>query len=105
MKYRLPEIFLGMFLAVAIFSMGFLFASSVFPPNAKPETAAQKHSQQETSKASTDERIADYTWWLAVLNGLLVFTAFGQGFFIARSDKTARVSADAATQSAEYLRN
>jgi hypothetical protein len=64
MKFRVPEIFLGVFLAVAIFAMGMLFASSIFPPNVKRETAAQNHSQQEASKPSTDERIADYTWWL-----------------------------------------
>jgi hypothetical protein len=98
MKYRPPEIFLGVFLAVAIFAMGMLFASSIFQPNVKPEVEAQKHS--EVSKASTDERIADYTWWLAVLTGGLVLVAFGQGVFIARSDKTARIAANAADLSA-----
>jgi hypothetical protein len=101
MKYRVPEIFLGVFLAVAIFALGFLFASSIFPPNANLETAAQEHSKQETSKASTDERIADYTWWLAVLTGGLVFVASGQGVFIARSDKTARIAANAAKRAAD----
>jgi len=100
MKYRLPEIFPGVFLAVAIFAMGMLFASSIFPPTIKPEVEAQKHSKQEVSKASTDERIADYTWWRAVLTGGLVFVAFGQGVFIARSDKTARIAANAADLSA-----
>jgi hypothetical protein len=80
--------------------MGFLFASSVFPANEKPETAAQERSKQEASKASTDERIADFTWWLAVLTGGLVFVALGQGVFIARSDKTARIAAHAADLSA-----
>jgi hypothetical protein len=50
---------------------------------------------------SSDDRIADYTWWLAVLTGALVVTALGQGFFIARSDKTARMAANAAKVSAE----
>jgi hypothetical protein len=80
--------------------MGFLFSSSVFPPNAKPETGTQEHSRQEGAKATTDERIADYTWWLAVLTGGLVFVAIGQGVFIARSDKTARIAANAADLSA-----
>jgi hypothetical protein len=96
MRFRTPEIFLGAFLAVAIFAMGMLYASSVAPPNAKPESSAQNGAQQETAKSGTDERIADYTWWLAVLTGALVLTALGQGFFIARSDKTARISAEAA---------
>jgi hypothetical protein len=96
MRFRIPEIFLGVFLTVAIFSMGMLFSSSVFPPNEKPETGAQDHSKQEASKATTDEKIADYTWWLAVLTGGLVFVAVGQRVFIARSDKTARIAADAA---------
>jgi hypothetical protein len=82
MRFRIPEISLGVFLTVAIFSMGMLFSSSVFPPNEKPETGAQDHSKQEASKATTDEKIADYTWWLAVLTGGLVFVAVGQGVFI-----------------------
>jgi len=98
--FRTHELFLGVFLTVAVFALGFGVASSVFPPNTKPETAAQEHSKQEASKASTDERIADYTWWLAVLTGGLVFVALGQGVFIARSDKTARIAANAADLSA-----
>jgi hypothetical protein len=100
MKYRVPDIVLGALLTVAIFAMGMVFASSVFPPNAKPESATQEYSKQESSKSSTDEKIADYTWWLAVLTGGLVFVAVGQGVFIARSDKTARMTANAAIFSA-----
>jgi hypothetical protein len=100
MRFRLPEILLGALLTIAVFALGFLFASSIFPPNAKPETSTQERSKQETTKTSTDERIADYTWWLAVLTGGLVFVAVGQGIFIARSDKTARIAATAADLSA-----
>jgi hypothetical protein len=100
MKFPTTELFLGVFLTVAVFAMGMMFASSVFSPDAKPETAAQEHSKQEAPKASTDERIADYTWWLAVLTGGLVFVAIGQGVFIARSDKTARIAADASNRTA-----
>jgi hypothetical protein len=105
MRFRTPEVLFGMLLAVAIFAIGMVFSSSVFPPNAKPETAAQDHSKQDTSKASTDERIAEYTWWLAVLTGGLVFVALGQGVFIARSDKTARLAANAAERAAKATEN
>jgi hypothetical protein len=105
MRYRTPELLLGCLLTIAVFAIGMLFASSIYPypPSANPEHSAQNHPQQETSKPSTDERLADYTWWLAVLTGGLVLTAVGQGFFIARSDKTAQKAADAAILNAEAL--
>ncbi|KJC60482.1 hypothetical protein UP10_12780 [Bradyrhizobium sp. LTSPM299] len=90
----------GALLAVAIYAMGMTFSSPIAPPNAEPETGAQERPQKQASKANTDERIADYTWWLAVLTGALVLTAVGQGFFIVRSDKTARIAANAADLSA-----
>lgn len=102
MRFRTPELFLGVFLAVAVFAMGMLFAPSVYPPNAKSERADQARPQ-EALKSSTDEKLADYTWWLAVLTAGLVVTSVGQGFFIARSDKTARRAADAALLNAESL--
>ncbi|WP_220092285.1 hypothetical protein, partial [Aerococcus loyolae] len=45
---------------------------------------------------SPDERIADYTLWLERLTGVLAVVAVVQVYFLIRSDKTARISADAA---------
>jgi hypothetical protein len=83
--------------------IGFGFAvwqSSQAPPNNRPKTASQRTTNHETAKLTTDERLANYTWWLAILTGALVVTAVAQGFFIARSEKTARIAAIAARDTA-----
>ncbi|HEY2247180.1 MAG TPA: hypothetical protein VGH70_07040 [Bradyrhizobium sp.] len=85
-----------------LFGFGFIaWQSTISQPNQNPKTASEHRADTRSPKSSTDERLADYTWWLAVLTGGLVVTAIGQGFFIARSDKTARIAANAATKSAE----
>jgi hypothetical protein len=47
-----------------------------------------------------NDRIARYTFWLAVLTGCLVGVAGFQGYFLLRADKTARISANAAIEAA-----
>src|ERR1700688_1769194 len=76
MRFRLPEIFLGCFLTVAVFAMGFLFASSKHP-----ETPPQAHTTQtaesKSQKDLTDERLADYTFLLAWFTGVLAVSTVG----------------------------
>jgi hypothetical protein len=70
-------------------------------------TPYQKHNRAAEEpknggpKVGADERIADYTWWLAILTGALVAVSLGQGFFLLRSDETARMAAAAALKSAD----
>jgi hypothetical protein len=101
MKLRVPEIVLGAFLTVAVFAAGMTFRSSLPPPQDNVETSHQKGAKQESAKATADERIADYTWWLAVLTGGLVVSGVIQFGFLLRSDRTARIAADAARDSAD----
>jgi hypothetical protein len=104
-KFRIPEIVLGALLAAAIFAMGMTFESSL--PSLNQEAAQARDSSAKHSAAkiigpnSPDERIANYTWWLAVLTGGLVVVAACQGFFLIRADRTARISANAATSAVE----
>jgi hypothetical protein len=65
--------------------MGMLFSSA--PPNNTTRT-------EQLEKP--DDRIAEYTLWLAVLTGGLVLVSAGQGYFLLRADRTARMSAEAA---------
>lgn len=86
-------------MAVAIFAMGALYSTE--PP--LHESAKQQGTEQtnhEAAKIAADERIARYTWWLAVLTGALVGVSLIQGYFLLRSDKTARIAATAAERSA-----
>jgi hypothetical protein len=113
LKFRIPEIFLGAFLAVAIFAMGMLFASSLTPrvQNAGPQ---QTPEHQTANKINTDsdkaqslwvptDSVGLYTLVLAVFTGLLVAVSTGQGYFLLRADKTARIAANAAVTQANAI--
>jgi len=64
--------------------------------------------EQEKPKSTADERIADYTWWLAAFTAALVGVAFIQFVismiqirFLIRADETASITANAAKLSAD----
>ena len=97
---RVPEIALGALLSVAVFALGVLFSTQ--PPiyDAQRDKAG-KYADNEAAKIAIDERLARYTWWLAVLTGGLVVVAVGQGYFLLRADRTARIAANAANLSAK----
>jgi hypothetical protein len=110
MRFRTPELFLGAFLAVAIFSMGMLFASSftLQIQNAAPHQtgeyqAANKISDNDNKTQSLwvpIDSVGLYTLVLAIFTGLLVGVSGVQGMFLLRADKTARIAANAADLSA-----
>src|ERR1700730_6083225 len=104
MRFRTPKIFLGAFLAVAIFAMGMLFASSFQPQSYKQTATAEQqpsdkkienHAQTQSLWVPTDS-VGLYTLVLAVFTGLLTIVSAGQGYFLLRADKNARISAEAA---------
>ena len=65
----------------------------------KPEHKAASGRVPE----SADERIADYTWWLAAFTASLVAVSLFQGWFLIRADTTARTAADAALATATAI--
>jgi hypothetical protein len=69
--------------------------------HSKIDQSADTRSRKEIPPTSADERIADYTGWLAFLTGALVFGTFIQGYFLLRADKTTRIAANAAALSAK----
>jgi hypothetical protein len=110
MKFRVPDIVLGALLAVAVFAMGMLFASS---GSRLINSAAQQHSSEKQSAEKPAEHntkteslwvptdsVGLYTLVLAVFTGLLVAVSSIQGWFLLRADKTARIAANAADRSA-----
>jgi hypothetical protein len=82
MRFRTPELFLGAFLAVAIFSMGILFASSFTPQvqNAAPHQTAEHQTSNKINENGDNvqslwvpiDSVGLYTLVLAVFTGLLV---------------------------------
>lgn len=70
---------------------------------------AQAHENAKVSTASVappksaDERIADYTWWLAAFTAMLGVVSIVQISFLIRADYTARKAADAASLTAKNL--
>jgi hypothetical protein len=77
MKFRVPEIFLGCFLTIAVFAMGFVFSSSYHPPQSTEQSQPHSADDHKRSKEATEERLADYTWWLALLTGALAVSTVG----------------------------
>jgi hypothetical protein len=77
-RFRTPELFLGCFLTVAVFAAGMLFV----PAFSQREQSNQQQqsanaTNHEAAPNSTDERLANYTWWLAVLTGVLAASTVG----------------------------
>jgi hypothetical protein len=94
------DVLIGLLMASLFWVAVFVWQSSQ-PPN--HTSAASQHcegTKSECAKATTDERIADYTWWLAVLTAGLVISGLIQFGFLIRSDNTARIAANAAVDAA-----
>lgn len=60
-------------------------------------------TKNEPAPRTPDERIANYTWWLAVFTAVLGTVALVQIYFLIRADGTARISAEAANRSAKAI--
>lgn len=99
------EIVIGALAASAIWTIVFLWQSTLPSPNTQTASHRSEHADDESAKRTAEERIADYTWWLAVLTAGLVGVSFIQFHFLSRADKTARISADAAAKSAKVAEN
>lgn len=69
--------------------------------NYQYQKPTDKSSKNKTINVTPEERLAEYTGWLAVLTVALVLASVVQGFFLLRADKTARITALAAKRSAD----
>jgi hypothetical protein len=98
--FRTHELFLGIFLTVAVFALGFVIASSMPPPSQQIEKTDHPQAANEGAERTAEKQIAYYTKWLAWFTGALVAVSAFQGYFLLRSDKTARIAANAADLSA-----
>lgn len=98
-KCRVPEIFLGAFVAVALFAMGYVVASSSQPssPPVSSPTAEQttKKSQNKNPTVESWDAVTFANVIIAVFTGLLVWTAIVQNRGLRRANKIATNASNA----------
>jgi hypothetical protein len=111
-RFYFPEILFGVLLAVAIFAMGMMFQSSRQPPSKEESSASQQHTEKKSdgSKEAQSlwvptDSVGLYTLVLCVFTGILAIVSIFQGVMLLRSDKTARLAAEAAKKSADAVVN
>jgi hypothetical protein len=74
-KFRIPDILFGGLLTVAIFSLGVLFSSSSLNGQRQSQTA--EVASHKPANVGAEERLADYTYWLTWLTGILATSTVG----------------------------
>jgi hypothetical protein len=92
LKANIPEIFLGVFLTIAIFALGMTFESSYRVQSNQIAQAAAERGSGPIAANKEENKITD--WLLVLFNGLL----FGANLLLWRVTKTA---ADAAKKAAD----
>jgi len=91
---------LALFIAWVSFGSWYAWRSSLPPPD--QQTISQR-SHPTGPNISAEDRIADYTWWVAAFTFALSIVSAFQIFFLIRADKTARITATAAKLNAQAL--
>jgi hypothetical protein len=110
MRFRVPEIFLGAFLAVAIFAMGMLF-SSQYPRQAAQSDSSEKSSQTTGNKSEpkgfwesvATDPVAAFTLGLVFVGAFQVGLFYVQLKLIGETLAPAKEAAEAAKLNADAL--
>lgn len=105
MRDRLLGLIAGALLALLFGFYGLQIYSFWDDPNHKANyNGSADKPQKIVRQEPADERVADYTEYLAILTGALVLVSAIQIAFLIRSDKTARIAAESAKISADAAR-
>lgn len=91
----------SLFAALLAVAFAFVLCWVVPSPYGEPNQNAGKCTTHECREDAATEALAKYTEWLVYATTALAFFSILQGIFLYRADKTARISADAAKQSAD----
>lgn len=108
-KLRIPDLFLGLLLAVAIFAIGATFSSShqsgVNQLAIRVDNRAKKENSPNNPEAQSlwmpTDSVGLYTLVLSIFTGVLALVSIFQGVMLLRADKVSRSNAEAAKKSAE----
>lgn len=116
MRFRAPEIVLGFLLATGFWSVAMVAIPEnqnqhVTQANAQPQEAAKEHKPSKSFRErlsviwdrTWDDPVAFYTFVLSIFTGLLAVVSGTQIFFLLRTDRTARMTAQAARDSADHI--
>jgi hypothetical protein len=109
LRFRFPEIFLGMFLAVAIFAMGAVFWSSQYSgPSAQSQSPEKRTEEKNNSQPNkglwhwlTHDAGGFFTLWLVIVAGGQLALFYVQLKLIRDSLIDAEKAANAATEAAK----
>jgi hypothetical protein len=89
---------------LVLLSAGQARAMTIQPKHDENYQGLASRSGQTVRPESADERIADYTEWLAFFTAALVVVSTVQIGYLIRADKTARLSAESASRLAEFAK-
>ncbi|SHN69120.1 hypothetical protein [Bradyrhizobium erythrophlei] len=110
--FRVPEIFLGCFLTIAVFSMGMIFERGRQPPNPNQSIPKHEASSDSQKSQSPDAELTGSTWLtkdasgfftfgLVLVGGVQVLMFFIQLKYMRRGMDDATVAARASSRSAK----
>jgi uncharacterized protein YpmB len=93
-------IWIALFVCLVVGFGSAVWQSSTVSPYQQAKYDANRATKGRTASIakpeSSDERIADYTWWVAAFTLCLAFVSAFQIFFLIRADQTARIMAETA---------
>ena len=93
----------ALFVALLLIPFALLVCWVIPSPYTKPGDGSQKCATHECREDASAQALVVYTKELAIFTGLLFAVSAIQGFFVYRADRTARISANAARDSARAL--
>jgi hypothetical protein len=76
-RFCVPEIALGALLATALWLVVLVVAPSAIFQHDPQQHSTTEQLDHKGAKGSAEERIVDYTWWLAWLTGILAASTVG----------------------------
>ncbi len=84
-------------LLVAWVAFGSWYSSPYFPPNTQTVNGSYYGTDNSSASGASpkaDDRIAEYTWWVAAFTCVLAVVSSFQIFFLIRANRTAQIAAE-----------
>jgi hypothetical protein len=89
-----------LFAAILAVAVALFIAWAIPSPNQQEKYSNDKCTTHECREDAATEALAKYTEWLVIITVVLAGASLWQGYFLLRSDKTSRITAESAQTSA-----